>query len=104
MNVIILPLARIQAIRIANYIYENWGQKSAEKFGKQYVKCRKILSGNPTIGALEHLLIHRPEKYRYIMINNKNKIIYRIQDNNIYIVDIWDTRMNPETLIGRVGK
>ena len=34
--------------------------------------------------------------YRSIIINGLNKLVYRIDDDIIHIVDFWDTRREPK--------
>ena len=40
--------------------------------------------------------------YRSIIINGLNKMVYRVDDDVIYIVAFWDTRMEPEVQAARV--
>ena len=40
--------------------------------------------------------------YRSIIINGLNKMVYRVDDDVIYIVAFWDTRMEPEEQAARV--
>ncbi len=57
------------------------------------------LSKNPNIGQKEELLKTRPEEFRYLVYKNY-KIIYWINTikNRIDIVNIFDTRQNPEKI------
>ena len=42
-------------------------------------------------------------KTRWIsFVSTHSKIIYLIEDDTIYVVDFWDIRMKPWTLISRV--
>ncbi|MBO7439984.1 MAG: hypothetical protein J6U21_09940, partial [Bacteroidales bacterium] len=38
-----------------------------------------------------------------IVVKKLNKIIYRIDNNCVYIVDFWNLRMNPEKLQNRIN-
>ena len=39
--------------------------------------------------------------YRSYVMNGLNKMVYRIEDDTIYIVDFWDVRQDPSTLAER---
>ena len=58
-----------------------------------------MLIDNSLFGAIEPLLIGREEEYRHIVVKPYFKIIYRVEGDTIYMIDIWDTRRNPEKLI-----
>lgn len=40
--------------------------------------------------------------YRGYVMNRINKIVYRVDDDIIYIADFWDVRRNPESLVSKV--
>jgi len=57
----------------------------------------------PQSGAIEPNLIKSVGEYRYLIRGRNNyKIIYRIEDNIIYILDIFDCRKDPKQMKGRV--
>ena len=58
-----------------------------------------VLGKNPNIGQIEELLISRPEKFRYLVYKNY-KIIYWVNTikNRIDIVNVFDTRQNPDKI------
>ncbi len=57
------------------------------------------LGKNPNIGQKEELLLNRPEEFRYLVYKNY-KIIYWVNTvkNRIEIVNVFDTRQNPEKI------
>ena len=57
------------------------------------------LGKNPNIGQKEELLLNRPEEFRYLVYKNY-KIIYWVNaiKNRIDIVNVFDTRQNPEKI------
>jgi len=57
------------------------------------------LGKNPNIGQKEELLKNRPEEFRYLVYKNY-KIIYWINTikNRIDIINVFDTRQNPEKI------
>ena len=48
------------------------------------------------------MLAERQVKYRSVVVGHLNKIVYCIIDNQISIVDFWDTRREPEALAAQV--
>lgn len=57
-----------------------------------------LLLDNPLLGAVEPLLIGKENEYRHVIIKPLFKIIYRVEKDVIYMIDIWDTRRNPQKL------
>ena len=57
----------------------------------------KQLQNRPLSGAIEDNLIDSEHKYRYLVEGNY-KIIYRCNNEIIYIIDIFDCRRNPEDM------
>lgn len=57
------------------------------------------LEKNPHIGQVEPALIHKPQKFRYL-IYKSYKIIYWInrKKNRIDIANVFDTRRSPEKI------
>ena len=49
----------------------------------------------PQIGPIEPELENISFTYRSLVVRYTYKVIYRIEKQTIYIVDIWDCRCNP---------
>lgn len=58
-----------------------------------------MLLHNPTIGQREEYLEHLGQSHRRI-IEGHYKIIYRVEGENIYITDIFDSRQDPYKMKG----
>ncbi len=43
----------------------------------------------------ETLLEKEPEGYRNLVVHQNYKLVYYVEGNTIYIVDLWDTRREP---------
>jgi len=57
------------------------------------------LGKNPNIGQKEELLLTRPEGFRYLVFKNYKIIYWRNKTKNrIEIVNVFDTRQNPEKI------
>lgn len=61
-------------------------------------KADRLLN-NPTIGQQEEYLEHMGQSHRRIIEGNY-KIIYRVEGENIYITDIFDSRQDPYKMKG----
>ncbi len=76
----------------------------ANKFKNQLQNLIKIIKQNPNIASSELSLEHETIIYKSFVIDKYNKLIYYVKGEEIILADIWDTRMNPETLIRRVNE
>ena len=76
------------------YYCEKANIKVANKIKTQIQNAPKKLLYNPEIGQVELNLVEDKLEYRYLVVNNY-KIIYRIDEKQIIINDVFDTRQNP---------
>lgn len=71
-------------------------------FGKtlrgEITKAAKLLVINPKIGQIEDNLMHLGQDHRYLVLHSNYKLIYLVQDNILYITDIFDTRQDPSRI------
>ena len=51
------------------------------------------------MGQQEENLKHLGKEHRYLFVKPVYKVIYRIEDQTIFITDIFDTRGNPKNMI-----
>ena len=75
-----------------------YSRTTLKKLNSSIKSIEAILIENPLLGAVEPLLRGREQEYRHIVIKPLFKIIYRIEDDIIYMIDIWDSRRNPKNL------
>lgn len=88
--------ARLQAT--AEYIKDEFGRSSEQKFKAKFRETISILATNPYLGPVEPLLANRTTTYRSVVVAKVNKVVYRIVDDRIEIADIWDCRREPKAL------
>lgn len=83
----------------AIYLYHRMiaGQKVADKIRQRIFKTTKLLTKQPELGAIEPNLQELKQNYRYLISGNY-KIIYKYQENTIYIIDVFDCRQNPQKM------
>ena len=81
-----------------------FGETTANRFADRVGYINNELVRFPEIGFPEPLLRHRRILYRAYHINNRFKIIYSYteESDTVHIVDIWDTRREPDTLVKRI--
>lgn len=84
---------------IYNYYCEKAGSKIARKIVTGVIIETQKLVRNPFMGQKEILLEDRSEIYRYLLCGNY-KVIYYVEEqkNLIHVMDIFDTRQNPQKL------
>lgn len=73
--------------------------QKVEKIKNKLLDSTTILTKNPEIGQQEEYLEHLNLNHRRIIIGHC-KIIYRIDKDNVYITDIFDTRQDPLKMKG----
>lgn len=94
---------------------EHWNEQleyCAETFGvKTAMDCVKTADEKierickfPESGTLEPLLKNEQLTYRFVHIQKRIKLIYRFdsEQQTIFIVDVWNTKMHPQNLLERM--
>lgn len=104
MQVIIRATAQRQLNKAIEQGEQMFGVAVATKFYNRFMEFAKRLSNNSELGFPEPLLAKRQRKYRSIMINEHFKLVYYCDKNKdiIYIIDLWDTRREPQSLSRRI--
>lgn len=104
MQVIIRATAQRQLDKAIEQGEQMFGLAVATKFYNRFMEYVKRLSTNSEVGFPEPLLTERSRKYRSIMVNEHFKIVYYCDENKniIYIIALWDTRREPQSLTRRI--
>jgi plasmid stabilization system protein ParE len=89
----------MQLKNIFDYYSFRVSKKIAERIIQEIKEKSKSLVFQSFIGQEEEFLAHLNLGHRYILAGNY-KIVYRIDKEYIYIVDIFDTRQNPTKMKG----
>ena len=82
--------------QVADYIRRKFGLQHKKAFMQEVDQTVQALMRSPNIGPIDPLYADRAMAYRSIIINGLNKLVYRIDDDIIHIVDFWDTRREPK--------
>jgi len=96
------PLAEEAWQEIANYIFDTFGIQALLDYSEITDTWMDTLVNNPLVASKEELLAHRSKNYRSIAIHKLSKVIYYIENEVVYIADVWDTRRSPKTLTRRL--
>ena len=102
MKVTITDFAKRQIRETARYIQMEFGRKYRDIFMHKVQNVRQHLSVNPHLGPVEPLLSDCSTTYRSVVVTKLNKMIYRIADDKIEVVDFWDVRREPKALAAQV--
>lgn len=93
--------AKLKYDSVLDYTYKEFGATTERKFEAVFLNVSKRLSNHPESSPMEPLLKDIARPYRSAIIMQNWKLIYRYDKmaNLIIIVDFWDMRMNPKTLV-----
>lgn len=96
--------AEAELTKTSIYCLEQFGKRTAEKFIDAIDKHVKQLVQFPERGFPEPLLADRRKKYRSVLVYEHFKLVYYYDERKdiIYIVDLWDTRREPQSLTRRI--
>lgn len=79
---------------IIRYLEENWTEKEIKKFSLKLDRCLNILIKNPEAFPLTRV---KPG-LRKVVITKQNSLYYIVEGSIIYLVNLFDTRQNPENI------
>lgn len=102
MQVIWTTQAQEQVKLAMNYCKATFGTRILIRFSNQLKDDVIRLSNNPFMGPLEPLLKGRKVAYRSLVIHKLYKLVYYVDNETIYIADLWDVRRDPERLVIQV--
>lgn len=83
-------------------IYREFGRKAAEEFEQSVIKWEARIVKNPELAHQEPLLKDRDKLYRGLIISKYSKLIFYVEEDVIYISDLWDMRREPSRLSRRL--
>lgn len=96
--------AQLHWIEQADYCAETfWGLFVLEFAKKAEEKIDRICK-IPESGTLEPLLKDEKQISRYVLVQRRIKLIYQYDEEQqtIYIMDVWNTKMDPQHLLERM--
>ena len=91
-EVIWLPQAENDLDEILHYLQQKWGERVFEEFIVKLGRIIKLICEQPTMFRHSSKMnIHQ------VLITKHNLLFYRIKENNIEILTLFDTRRDPTT-------
>lgn len=78
--------------KLLDYLRQEWGDNVANSFINRLQKRLNTLSQQPYIGASSIVI----KSVRSILITKHNRLYYRIEEDTIEVLNIYDTRSNPK--------
>lgn len=110
MQIVWYPRAEKQWQKAMDYCEERFGMRAADRFQEKVLHLNTLLATNPYLGPVEEQLNRKasgpsPFVYRSVVVNPTYKLIYRVDEpaECLYIIALWDCRINPVRLYDEVG-
>lgn len=105
-RIVLLPLALRRLDGIYEWGVQDSGKRAAQRFVNRIVQKINEIRKSPYVCAVEPMLANLPLGYRGLVAHPYFKVIYHIDEVSaiIYVVDIWDTRMDPEDLQRHINR
>lgn len=94
MDIYFAPLAQERLDDTVEYLDITWGKTVRDKFLFEMTRCLRLISQTPDMFPL---FGDYPD-VRRCLITYYNTLYYRIRNNQVQVLTIWDNRMNPQTL------
>lgn len=98
MRIVWSPRALREWESIIYYIYNEFGKKAVEKIEQDIAMWEGRIAVNPELAHQEPLLKNRSKLYRGLIVSKHSKLIFYIENDTIYIADLWDMRREPSRL------
>lgn len=80
------------------YIFREFGRKAAEEFEQDIFRWEKRIAVNPELAHQEPLLKNRSKFYRGLIVSKHSKLIFYVENETVYVADLWDMRREPSRL------
>jgi plasmid stabilization system protein ParE len=89
------PAAENDMEIILTYLQENWNKRIVSKFLSKVDSHLQLIAKDADIFPI----IHEKMQIRKCVLTKQNTIYYRVFDNKIEIVRLFDSRQDPKKLI-----
>jgi len=93
-KIVISPEAKEDIENILSYLNKNWGNLIVQEFLQKLNTFYYIVSVNPRLFGF----YNKSKNIRKYLISRQNIVYYRIKNNEVQIITIFDTRQNPSKL------
>ena len=97
MKIFLTAFAKAQIHVIHSYYKETASVKVADKIKSEIINTISQLKDFPESGQVEMFMTRFGKQHRRLVSGNY-KIIYRIEGDNAYVTDVYDSRQSPEKM------
>lgn len=87
--------AKYNRNQIVSYILRQFGEQAVLDFRKAYKETKRFLAEHPKSSPKEENLSTEKYSYHFTFINGLTKVVYRVDGEVVYLVDMWDVRREP---------
>lgn len=77
--------------KIVTYLESKWGERVTREFVTLTFSLIEVLSEQPEIGTLEN----KEKNIRGFLLTKHNRVFFRYTQDELIILNIFDTRSNP---------
>ena len=78
--------------KVLTYLEKEWSQKVAVEFLTKIDRRIELLTRQPYVGALST----KVKNIRGLLITRHSRLYYKIKDDKVTILNMYDTRMHPK--------
>ena len=88
---------------IRDRLFERFGIETENNYLTEVNDALLQVASFPNSGVPEYEL-SADGSVRSILVRKLTRIIYYVEDDVLYVADVWELRQNPETLLSRFEK
>lgn len=97
-QIVVTVLAENSFNNVVAYLSVKWSEKTANDFIKRFEQVYELLDSSPGI----YPFVNKSTRLQKCVLTKHNILYFRVEnDNVITILDVFDTRQNPEKLRDR---
>ncbi len=98
-RIVLTPTAEKDLESIVDYLFTEWGQVVCDNFLNRFEEVCEIIALTPDM----YPLTSKNRKVRKCVLNKQNVVYFRVHENNVEVITIFDTRQNPKNLKKIIG-
>jgi plasmid stabilization system protein ParE len=81
-----------KVLNVLSYLEKEWSHKVAAEFLLKIDRRIELLTKEPYVGAASL----KVKNVRGLLITRHNRMYYKIENDKVIILNMYDTRMNPK--------
>lgn len=94
-SIIWSPLADEDLARLLDYLDRNWGPAVSVEFLDQLEQCIAFIRISPELFPV----FYSDQKIRMCVVTKHNSLFYKVYENHIAVLRLYDTRQDPNNLL-----